>query len=45
MLSGLGGGSGQLRERATLKLHVLMMPWWFSNDLMYVKKGYCIGSE
>ena len=37
MLAGLE--DGQLRERATLILHVLMKLWCLSNDLMYVKKG------
>ena len=42
---GGGGGvgrsvNGQLRRRREdpLKLHVLMMPWLFLNDLMYVER-------
>ena len=37
-----GRVNGQLSRRGVeegpLKLHVLMIPWWFSNDLTSVKR-------
>ena len=40
-----GRVNGQLSRRGVeegpLKLHVLMIPWWFSNDLISVKRLLC----
>ena len=46
---GEGGGRGRVNgelsrrgvEEGPLKLHVLIIPWWFSNDLMSVKSVLC----
>ena len=38
------GGRGRewsIEEMVFLKLHVLMMLWWFSNDLMFVERVLC----